>query len=188
MSDIESILGALLDRPDPVSFLKDSFDKVSFGEYSGTVTCAVPNLFVFKGFYGASRLRCKFNRELPRRITNGEYGMHRSIVTLEPLQGRGRSEEESAMDLAEHFMSGGYGVMYEPKEDDQYEPVMGAKYVTIHENDRLHEHGDTGMMDFRLAAKMSPFAMRVEIDENYGDYHSHLIPEQDFYDRLRNER
>ena len=125
-----------------------------------------------------------FNADIVKRALSKEYGFDRGIVTPVPIQGVGMTQDE-AIESAAKEIAANYGnlFIYKPKDSDVTEPVVGIKFVTIHNDDKLHQHGSGELIDFS-GVTLNPFTGRLEEDTPYGMYHSHTMPEGLFCEKV----
>ena len=163
--------------------LMSNLKGLSFGKYDGLNTCAVPGLFCMENYHGGSIRGDFLNADIFKRIRHKEYGFDRGIVSVKPIQGIGTTEEEALESAAFEILSNQSGLfMHKPKDSDTVEPTVGAKFVTIHNDDRLHEHGSGELVDFS-GVLFNPFGGFVE-DMPYGRFHAHVMPEQTFLEKV----
>jgi len=149
--------------------LNASFPEMAYGEYGGTLTCAVPGLFVIK-------------RD-PNPTDKTEL-----FVTLDTIQGiSSKSQDESAEDLFRKLFNITADtanrdlVWHRPKEGELFAPVLGESYFLAYAGHPLHKHDAKDLLDFSTVyyagrRYLDPLNRFQIADYGHDGAHTHLVP------------
>lgn len=147
----KSMLRTAFKKATYIEKLEHSFDNVSFGKYSGVVTCVVPNMYWI----------------LPER--------KHPLGTLMHTQGQGDTEEESAKSLFNQIVKLPV-CRHISKEQDRYEPIVEGRYSSVNHYHPEHSHDNGKLLDFNYV-EIDPFEGKlVTSDEIKLFNHVHLRP------------
>ncbi len=160
------------------SYLRSMFDNVAFEQAGESYSGKIIGLYQFNIVSGTV-----WGGDVPDDLMNKDFEAEGSVVQIRAVTAEGASEEEAAnallerMILEEHFfLAQGNGAEELPE---------SMNYMTISEDDPLHTHGQHLLMDFRGVVFTDDDELLI--DGEYGDYHAHLLREDSFWDRVRNE-
>lgn len=139
--------------------LRQSFDNVSFGEYDGITTCAIPNIYAIVP-------------EVSTDPKNAEEDIH----ILMGLQGKGSNREESAQNLYEQLRAMPLIFEHFARPGADPLPVVEERYRFIRQSDPIHSHEGTDLLDF-TSVDYNPFTDKfMKPDKiDFEDSHFHLM-------------